>query len=56
MAQGVPSIKMARTLDLAEGTIHDYISRIRAKLGVVGRLGAALYACRLGLTVRVSSD
>jgi DNA-binding NarL/FixJ family response regulator len=34
MAQGVPSIKMARALDLATGTVHNYISSVRAKLGV----------------------
>ncbi len=49
MTQGVPNVKIAQALHLAEGTVHNYASRVRVKLGVVDRLEAVLYARRLGL-------
>lgn len=54
IAQGLTSADMAEVLHLTEKTVRNYTSCIRAKLGMAGRLEAALYARRLGLWAAIS--
>jgi DNA-binding NarL/FixJ family response regulator len=49
ISQGQSNKEIARTLHLTEGTVKGYVSIILAKLGVLDRTQAALFAVRHGL-------
>lgn len=49
LAHGKSNAEIAQTLHLSVGTIKDHVSGILAKLGVTGRVPAALIAERAGL-------
>lgn len=49
LATGATNAQIARTVDLAEGTVRNVIARLTCKLGVADRTQAALLAFRCGL-------
>jgi two-component system, NarL family, response regulator LiaR len=49
LADGQSNKEIARTLTIGEKTVKTHVSNILAKLGVVSRTQAALYAARIGL-------
>lgn len=49
IAEGQSNKRIARKLDLTEGTVKGYVSQILQKLGLRDRTQAALYAVRNGL-------
>lgn len=49
LAQGDSNAQIARALHLSQGTVKDHVSAILAKLGVAGRVPAALIAARADL-------
>ncbi len=49
LARGASNKDIARSLNVAEGTVKNHVSSILAKLNVNDRLGAALLARELGL-------
>lgn len=49
LALGMSNKKIARELDLTEGTVKGYVSIVFGKLGVKDRTQAALYAVREGI-------
>jgi DNA-binding NarL/FixJ family response regulator len=49
IAHGKTNAKIARDLYIAEKTVKTHVRNILAKLDVVGRTQAALYAARVGL-------
>ncbi len=53
IARGQSNKEIAATLHLTEGTVKGYVSAILAKLGVVDRTQAALYAVKHGLATEV---
>ena len=49
LAQGLANKEIAAELTIGEKTVKTHVSNILAKLGVVSRTQAALYAARIGL-------
>jgi DNA-binding NarL/FixJ family response regulator len=49
LAEGQSNKEIARSLTIGEKTVKTHVSNILAKLGVVSRTQAALYAARIGL-------
>jgi DNA-binding NarL/FixJ family response regulator len=49
LAQGQSNKEIARSLTIGEKTVKTHVSNVLAKLGVVSRTQAALYAARIGL-------
>ncbi|MCA9944764.1 MAG: response regulator transcription factor [Anaerolineales bacterium] len=49
LAQGLSNKEIAAALTIGEKTVKTHVSNILAKLGVVSRTQAALYAARIGL-------
>jgi NarL family two-component system response regulator LiaR len=49
LAEGQSNKEIARTLTIGEKTVKTHVSNILAKLGVVSRTQAALYAARIGM-------
>jgi NarL family two-component system response regulator LiaR len=49
LAEGKSNKEIAHTLTIGEKTVKTHVSNILAKLGVVSRTQAALYAARIGL-------
>ncbi|MCB0144783.1 MAG: response regulator transcription factor [Caldilineaceae bacterium] len=49
LAQGLANKEIAAALTIGEKTVKTHVSNILAKLGVVSRTQAALYAARIGL-------
>ena len=49
LAQGLSNKELAAALTIGEKTVKTHVSNILAKLGVVSRTQAALYAARIGL-------
>jgi DNA-binding NarL/FixJ family response regulator len=53
LAEGLSNKRIARQLELTEGTVKSYVSQVLDKLGVADRTQAALMAHRHGLSGRV---
>jgi two-component system, NarL family, response regulator LiaR len=49
LAGGLANKEIARTLGIGEKTVKTHVSHVLAKLGVLSRTQAALYAVRIGL-------
>jgi NarL family two-component system response regulator LiaR len=49
LAEGYSNKEIARSLGIAEKTVKSHVSNILAKLGLLSRTQAALYAIRIGL-------
>jgi NarL family two-component system response regulator LiaR len=49
LAGGYSNKEIARSLGIAEKTVKSHVSNILAKLGLLSRTQAALYAIRIGL-------
>jgi DNA-binding NarL/FixJ family response regulator len=49
IARGMQNAAIAETLEISPGTVKNHVSSILAKLGLPGRIQAALYAVRRGL-------
>jgi DNA-binding NarL/FixJ family response regulator len=56
MAQDKPYVAIARGLHLHEGTVRNHASNILAKLGITDRRDTGLYACRRGLSSKVTAE
>ena len=49
LAEGSANKEIARKLDISEHTVKSHVHSLLAKLGMLSRTQAALYAARIGL-------
>lgn len=56
VAQGQSNKEIARRLTISEATVKSHVSSILAKLGMLSRTQAALYAVRSGLLPNHDED
>ncbi len=56
LAQGMSNKEIAYTLTIGEKTVKTHVSNILGKLHVTSRTQAALYAARIGLVDRLSTE
>ncbi|MGR9108375.1 MAG: response regulator transcription factor [Gammaproteobacteria bacterium] len=56
MARGLPNKSIAKTLDLAEGTVELHVAAILRAMGARNRTEAVMEAARLGLVTRNSVE